>query len=138
LGSPSYMSPEQIKGYTLNHQTDLYSLGVMFYQMLTGRLPFRAPSTSALVYKIINTEAVAVTQLNPDIPDLSDKVIKKALEKDLYTRYRLGAEMAKDLSAVRYQILDDKHVAPDDTRWRLVRGLPVLGALDDVDVWELL
>ena len=138
LGSPSYMSPEQIKGYTLNHQTDLYSLGVMFYQMLTGRLPFRAPSTSALVYKIINTEAVAVTQLNPDIPDLSDKVIKKALEKDLYTRYRLGADMAKDLSAVRYQILDDKHVAPDDTRWRLVRGLPVLGALDDVDVWELL
>jgi non-specific serine/threonine protein kinase len=138
LGSPSYMSPEQIKGYTLNHQTDLYSLGVMFYQMLTGRLPFRAPSTSALVYKIINTEAVAVTQLNPDIPDLSDKVIKKALEKDLYTRYRLGADMAKDLSAVRYQILDDKHIAPDDTRWKAVRGLPVLGALDDVDVWELL
>jgi len=138
LGSPSYMSPEQIKGYTLNHQTDLYSLGVMFYQMLTGRLPFRAPSTSALVYKIINTEAVAVTQLNPDIPDLSDKVIKKALEKDLYSRYRLGADMAKDLSAVRYQILDDRYIAPDDSRWRAVRGLPILGALDDVDVWELL
>ena len=138
LGSPSYMSPEQIKGYTLNHQTDLYSLGVMFYQMLTGRLPFRAPNTAALVYKIINTEAVAVTQLNPDIPELSDKVMKKALEKDLYSRYRLGADMAKDLSAVRYQILDDKFVAPDDTRWKAVRGLPVLGALDDVDVWELL
>ncbi|HEX4326513.1 MAG TPA: protein kinase [Burkholderiales bacterium] len=138
LGSPSYMSPEQIKGYTLNHQTDLYSLGVMFYQMLAGRLPFRASSTAALVYKIINTEAVAVTQLNPDIPELSDKVIKKALEKDLYTRYRLGADMAKDLSAVRYQILDDKVIAPDDNRWKAVRGLPVLGALDDVDVWELL
>ena len=138
LGSPSYMSPEQIKGYTLNHQTDLYSLGVMFYQMLTGRLPFRGPTTAALVYKIINTEAVAATQLNPDIPELSDKVIKKALEKDLYSRYRLGADMAKDLSAVRYQILDDKYVAPDDSRWRTVRGLPVLGALDDVDVWEML
>ncbi|MDB5805530.1 MAG: serine/threonine protein kinase [Betaproteobacteria bacterium] len=138
LGSPSYMSPEQIKGYTLNHQTDLYSLGVMFYQMLTGRLPFRATSTAALVYKIINTEAIAVTQLNPDIPELSDKVIKKALEKDLYSRYRLGADMAKDLSAVRYQILDDKFIAPDDAKWKAVRGLPVLGALDDVDVWELL
>ncbi len=110
----------------------------MFYQMLTGRLPFRGPNTAALVYKIINTEAVAVTQLNPDIPELSDKVIKKALEKDLYSRYRLGADMAKDLSAVRYQILDDNFVAPDDTRWRMVRGLPVLGALDDVDVWEML
>ena len=138
LGSPSYMSPEQIKGYTLNHQTDLYSLGVMFYQMLTGRLPFRGPNTAGLVYKIINTEAVAVTQLNPDIPELSDKVIKKSLEKDLYSRYRLGADMAKDLSAVRYQILDDKYIAPDDTRWKAVRGLPVLGALDDVDVWEML
>ena len=138
LGSPSYMSPEQIKGYTLNHQTDLYSLGVMFYQLLTGRLPFRGPNTAALVYKIINTEAVAVTQLNPDLPDLTNKVIVRALEKDLYSRYRLGADMAKDLSAVRFQILQDGQVLPDETKWKAVRGLPLLGKLDDVDVWELL
>jgi non-specific serine/threonine protein kinase len=138
LGSPSYMSPEQIKGYTLNHQTDLYSLGVMFYQLLTGRLPFRAPNTAALVYKIINTEAVAVTQLNPDLPDLTNKVIVRALEKDLYSRYRLGADMAKDLSSVRFQILQEGQVLPDETKWKAVRGLPLLGKLDDVDVWELL
>ena len=138
LGSPSYMSPEQIKGYTLNHQTDLYSLGVMFYQLLTGRLPFRGPNTAALVYKIINTEAVAVTQLNPDIPELTNSVIKRSLEKDLYSRYRLGADMAKDLSAVRFQILQETVALPDETRWKAVRGLPLLGKLDDVDVWELL
>ncbi len=138
LGSPSYMSPEQIKGYTLNHQTDLYSLGVMFYQLLTGRLPFRGPNTAALVYKIINTEAVSVTQLNPDIPELTNKVITRSLEKDLYSRYRLGADMAKDLSAVRFQILEETAVIPNETRWKTVRGLPLLGKLDDVDVWELL
>lgn len=138
LGSPSYMSPEQIKGYTLNHQTDLYSLGVMFYQLLAGRLPFRAPNTAALVYKIINTEAVAVTQLNPDLPALTNTVIQRALEKDLYSRYRLGADMAKDLSAVRFQILQENQVLPDETKWKAVRGLPLLGRLDDVDIWELL
>ena len=138
LGSPSYMSPEQIKGYTLNHQTDLYSLGVMFYQLLTGRLPFRAPNTAALVYKIINTEAVPVTQLNPDLPELTTKVIARALEKDLYSRYRLGADMAKDLSAVRFQILRDVDIVPDENKWKNVRALPLLGKLDDVDIWELL
>ena len=138
LGSPSYMSPEQIKGYTLNHQTDLYSLGVMFYQLLTGRLPFRGPNTAALVYKIINTEAVVVTQLNPDIPEETNKVITRSLEKDLYSRYRLGADMAKDLSAVRFQILEENAVVANEARWKAVRGLPLLGKLDDVDVWELL
>ena len=138
LGSPSYMSPEQIKGYTLNHQTDLYSLGVMFYQLLTGRLPFRGPNTAALVYKIINTEAVVVTQLNPDIPEETNKVITRSLEKDLYSRYRLGADMAKDLSAVRFQILEENALVANEARWKAVRGLPMLGKLDDVDVWELL
>ncbi|MBL8376335.1 MAG: protein kinase [Burkholderiales bacterium] len=138
LGSPSYMSPEQIKGYTLNHQTDLYSLGVMFYQMLAGRLPFRAPNTAALVYKIINTEAVPVTQLNPDLPELTNKVIARALEKDLYSRYRLGSDMAKDLSAVRFQILEENVVLPDEAKWKNVRSLPLLGKLDDVDIWEIL
>ena len=138
LGSPSYMSPEQIKGYTLNHQTDLYSLGVMFYQLLTGRLPFRAASTAALIYKIVNMEAVPVTQINPDIPELTNQVITRAMEKDLYSRYRLGAEMAKDLSAVRYQILEEDQVVPNEARWKAIRGLALLGKLDDIDIWELL
>ncbi len=138
LGSPSYMSPEQIKGYILNHQTDLYSLGVMFYQLLTGRLPFRAASTAALIYKIVNMDAVPVTQINPDIPELTNKVIAKAMEKDLYSRYHLGADMAKDLSAVRYQILEEDQVVPNEARWKAIRGLPLLGKLDDIDIWELL
>ena len=101
VGSPAYMSPEQIKGYPLNQKTDLYSLGVLLFHMLTGRLPFRASNPAQLVYKIINADPPSVSQLNPDVPEQMDAVIRKALEKDLYSRYRNGAEFAKDLAAVR-------------------------------------
>ena len=138
LGSPSYMSPEQIKGYTLNHQTDLYSMGVMFYQLLTGRLPFRAKNTASLVYKIINTDAVPVNQLNPELPEFTHTVIARAMEKDLYSRYRQGAQMAKDLSDAPYQRIKKNASVNLDQRWKAVRALPVLGGLDDMDIWELL
>ena len=138
LGSPSYMSPEQIKGYTLNHQTDLYSLGVMFYQLLTGRLPFRAKNTASLVYKIVNTDAVPVNQLNPELPEFTHKVIARAMEKDLYSRYRQGAQLAKDLSDAPYQRVKQSSSVNLDVRWKAVRALPLLGGLDDMDVWELL
>ncbi len=138
LGSPSYMSPEQIKGYTLNHQTDLYSLGVMFYQLLTGRLPFRAKNTAALIYQIINMSPVPVTQLNPELPAFTDLVIAKAMEKDLYSRYRLGANFAKDLSDAPYQRVKVSQTVNLDVRWKALRALTALGDIDDLDIWELL
>ncbi len=138
VGSPAYMSPEQIKGYPLNQKTDLYSLGVVLYQMLTGRLPFRAASPAQLIYKIINADAPQVSSLNPNIPAVMDRVIKKALEKDLYSRYRSGAEMAQDLSAVRYQILDDDYVPVDRSRFEVLRKLAFFKDFDDVLLWEVL
>ena len=83
VGSPAYMSPEQIKGYPLNQKTDLYSLGVLLFHLLSGRLPFRASNPAQLVYKIINADPPSVSQLNPDVLEQVDAVIRKALEKDL-------------------------------------------------------
>lgn len=137
VGSPAYMSPEQIKGYPLNQKTDLYSLGVLLFHMLTGRLPFRGGSPAQLVYKIINADPPSVSQLNPDVPEQMDAVIRKALEKDLYSRYRNGAEFAKDLAAVRYRILDDNHVPPDGGRFAALRGLAFFTEFEDVDLWEV-
>ena len=74
-------------------------LGVLLFHMLTGRLLFRANNPAQLVYKIINADPPSVSQLNPDVPQQMDAVIRKALEKDLYSRYKNGAEFAKDLSA---------------------------------------
>jgi non-specific serine/threonine protein kinase len=138
VGSPAYMSPEQIKSYPLNQKTDLYSLGVVLFHLLTGRLPFRASNPAQLIYKILNVEPPSVSQLNPELPELMDAVIRKALEKDLYSRYRNGAEFAKDLSAVRYKIVDDRYVPPDTSRFSVLRKLGFFTLFDDIELWEVL
>jgi non-specific serine/threonine protein kinase len=138
VGSPAYMSPEQVKAYPLNQKTDLYSLGVVLFHMLTGRLPFRASNPAQLVYKIINADPPSVSQLNPDVPEQMDAVIRKALEKDLYSRYRNGAEFAKDLAAVRYRVLDEHYVPPDAARFSQLRRMAFFTEFEDVDLWEVL
>ena len=138
VGSPAYMSPEQIKNYPLNQKTDLYSLGVLLFQLLTGRLPFRANNQGALVYKIVNADTPSVCALNPNLPAGLDPIIKKALEKDLYSRYRNGAEFAKDLSTVRYQMLDDDATAQDTTHFERLRGIDFFADFDDIELWEVL
>ena len=138
VGSPAYMSPEQIKNYPLNQKTDLYSLGVLLFQLLTGRLPFRASNQGALIYKIINSDTPSVCALNPNLPAGLDAIIKKALEKDLYNRYRNGAEFAKDLSAVRYQILDEDTSARDLTHFQRLRTLDFFVEFEDIELWEVL
>ena len=138
VGSPAYMSPEQIKGYPLNQKTDLYSLGVVLFHLLTGRLPFRATNPAQLIYKIINADPPSICQLNPDLPPLMEKVIKKSLEKDLYSRYKNGADFAKDLSAVRYKIVDDNYRPPDTGRFAVLRKMKFFLEFDDVQLWEVL
>lgn len=138
VGSPAYMSPEQIKGYPLNQKTDLFSLGVVLFHMLTGRLPFRAKNPAQLIYKIINTEPPQVSQINSELPEQLDGVIRRALEKDLYSRYKNGADFAKDLSAVRYKILDDNSAPVDSSRYSILRKMPFFTEFEDVEIWEIL
>lgn len=138
VGSPAYMSPEQVKNYPLNQKTDLYSLGVLLFQLLTGRLPFRANNQATLVYKIINTDAPSVCALNPNLPAGLDPILKKALEKDLYNRYRNGTEFAKDLSTVRYQIVDDQEIEFDTTHFERLRQLAFFSDFEDIELWEVL
>lgn len=138
VGSPAYMSPEQIKNYPLNQKTDLYSLGVVLFNLLTGRLPFRAGNHAQLVYKILNAEPPPPSGLNPELPESVDKVVFKALEKDLYSRYRNGAEFAQDLSGIRYRIVDENHRGMDTRRFTALRRLAFFTEFDDIEVWEAL
>ncbi|HMV05473.1 MAG TPA: serine/threonine-protein kinase [Accumulibacter sp.] len=138
VGSPAYMSPEQVKNYPLNQKTDLYSLGVVLFQLLTGRLPYRANNPATLVYKIINMDSPSVCALNPNLPAGLDPIIKKALEKDLYNRYRNGADFAKDLSAVRYQIMEDDQTQQDEARFLRLRNLEFFSEFEDIELWEVL
>ena len=97
LGTPSFMSPEQIAGKKVDGRSDLYSLGVMLFQMLTGMLPFRGDSMAELMYKIANEEAPDPRVLRPEIPERLANVVALSLSKRPETRYQDGGQFAADL-----------------------------------------
>ncbi|HUR41313.1 MAG TPA: serine/threonine-protein kinase [Verrucomicrobiae bacterium] len=99
LGTPSYMSPEQLAGKKVDGRSDLFSLGVTLYQLLTGSLPFLADSMATLMFKIANEPHPQATTVRPDLPAGLNAVIDRALEKDLAKRYARGSELAADLRA---------------------------------------
>jgi serine/threonine-protein kinase len=100
LGTPSYMSPEQLAGRRLDGRSDLYSLGVMLFQLLTGQLPMRGDSMAALMYAIANTPAPDVRSLRPELPQTLAEVVALALEKRPEVRYADGQQLALDLRTV--------------------------------------
>jgi eukaryotic-like serine/threonine-protein kinase len=100
LGTPSFMSPEQIAGKKVDGRSDLYSLGVMLFQMLAGVLPFRGDSMAELMYKIANEEAPDIRVIRPQIPQKLADVVAMSLSKRPETRYQDGEQFAADLRAV--------------------------------------
>ena len=94
VGSPAYMSPEQIQDRQVTHQTDIYSLGVVMYQLLTGRLPFLGSSRGSLVYQIANIEAVPPSTHRRGLTPELDRIVLKAIAKSPDVRYRTWAEFA--------------------------------------------
>jgi serine/threonine-protein kinase len=97
LGTPAYMSPEQLEGKNVNGHTDLFALGVSLYQLLTGLLPFRGASMTSLMFVIANEPHQSVTSIRGDLPKSLDEVLDRALAKNPADRYRTGAEMAAAL-----------------------------------------
>ena len=104
LGTPSFMSPEQIAGKKVDGRSDLYSLGVMLFQMLTGVLPFRGDSMAELMYKIANEEAPDIRIIRKDISERLANVVALSLSKRPETRYQDGDQFAADLKSVLAEI----------------------------------
>jgi serine/threonine-protein kinase len=97
LGSPSYMAPEQLDARPVTAQSDIFSLGVTLFQLLTGMLPFRSDSIPGLMQKISAEPHPPLRVVRPDLPETLSAIIDRALEKDPETRFRSGAEMAQAL-----------------------------------------
>ena len=97
LGSPKYMSPEQVAGKRADHRSDLFSLGVMLHEMLTGETPFQADTVHGLMYQTLNSTPVAPSERNPELPEIVDLIVAKALSKNVEERYQSAADMARDL-----------------------------------------
>lgn len=100
LGTPSFMSPEQLAGRRVDGRSDLYSLGVMLFQLLTGRLPHRSESMATLMQQIANEPAPDVRSIRPDLPEALARVVALTLEKRPEARYASGQQLAADLRAV--------------------------------------
>ncbi len=137
VGSPAYMSPEQVRIGPLTHQTDIYSLGVTMYRLLTGRLPFQASTQESLIYAILNTEPPRPVTLRPDLPVLLDKVVMTAMNKDPARRYGSWLDFGKDLSQAFSALRLSGASLSDSEKFNELRQMPFLRGLGDVALWEV-
>jgi len=113
MGTPSYMSPEQVKGRPVDGRSDIFSLGVVFYEMLTGEKPFPGQSITTVIYKIVNEDPVPPRQLNPSVHPGLNEIVLKALAKEPEVRYQSCREMLEDLKS--YRNLGAAERSPDAT-----------------------
>ena len=138
VGSPAYMSPEQIRGEALTNQTDIYSLGVTMYKLLTGRLPFAAGTQAALTYAILNAEPTRPAKLRPEVPGLLDAVVMKAMEKDLAARYPSWLEFGRDLGQAFASLRLAGSTVSDSEKFTRLRDCAFFADFNDIVLWELI
>jgi len=138
IGSPAYMSPEQVTDQALTHQTDIYSLGVVMYKLLTGKLPFEARNKYSLIYQIMNIEPPRPSTFRPEIPAEMEKIVLHAIHKDKEKRYQTWAKFAGDLVHLfSGGVADQAHIF-DREKFDTLRKLAFFKGFSDVELWEIL
>ena len=138
VGSPAYMSPQQVREMPLTHQTDIYSLGVVMYQLLTGRLPFPATNNFGMIYQICHAEPPPPSAFRAEVtPELS-AIVARAMAKELDDRYPDWEAFAHDLAkTIRHKKLSSRQEDfSDSAKFDTLRALPFFAEFADVEIWE--
>jgi hypothetical protein len=139
VGSPAYMSPEQVREELVDHRTDLYSLGVVMYQMLSGVLPFRGANKFSIIYQIAQHEPPPPSTHRAEVPEALDRIVRRAMQKDAALRYQSGEEFAQ-------QLIEALREGPGEPRGELfgeaekfaaLRAMPFFARFADPELWEV-
>ncbi|HVY06554.1 MAG TPA: serine/threonine-protein kinase [Burkholderiales bacterium] len=134
-GSPYYASPEQATGAELSHQSDMFSLGVVLYEMLAGRRPFVGESNGQVLHRLVTVDPEPLSGVRPDIPAALGDIVMRALQKAPRDRYSNWAEFALDLAKAGKLSKYDKSI-PDSEKFTALKTRPMLSELDDGEIWE--
>jgi serine/threonine protein kinase len=138
IGSPAYMSPQQVKEHPLDHRTDIYSMGVVMYHLLTGRLPFQASNNFSLIYQITSVEPQPPSSFRPEVPKAVDDIVRRAMAKDLEQRYAEWEEFSLDLAQVfRGEPAAAREQFADSDKFETLRGLAFFEHFSDAEIWEV-
>lgn len=138
MGSPSYMSPEQTTGKRVTSQSDLFSLGVVMYELLTGHRPFKGADLDELMSQIVNSDPAPVSSVRPEVPEMVERVVMKALARDLEARYQTGLDLATDLSDAATELERLVSEVAEQERYSMVSELTFFSDFTEDETWELL
>ena len=138
VGSPSYMSPEQVQEQDLGHHSDMFSLAVVVYELLTGRRPFDGDTDFATLYRITHEAPTPPRLLRTDLPEHLDAVLLRALAKRPQERFTTWADFASALLAVQHALPATRPQDSEAQRFALLRALPFFADFHDVALWELM
>ena len=138
VGTPRYMSPEQVRDEDVTNQTDLFSMGVMIYEMLAGVPCFYGDSLPTLTHQIINVEPPTVSQLRGDVPDALNKIVMRCLKKTLKQRYKTGMDVAGDLINVSDALSAQAEEISEQERYNQLSKLSFFSEFAQPETWEIM
>jgi eukaryotic-like serine/threonine-protein kinase len=138
IGSPAYMSPEQVQEKEVSYHTDIYSLGVVMYQMLSGKLPFRASSKASLLYQVVNIPAVPPSTFRREIPADLDRLILRCLEKEPGNRYPTWSDFSRELTHSYRNLEMPTDTISDTEKFNTLRSLAFFRDFREQELWETL
>jgi serine/threonine protein kinase len=137
-GSPSYMSPEQVQSLEITNRSDLYSLGAVMYELLTGFRPFRAGNLSKLLHQIVYATPPPIHTLRADIPEELESVVATAMQKDPEKRFRTGQEYAAGLTRVHQKLRAESNKIDRHEQFAMLRRLKFFHDFSHGEIWEVL